>query len=195
MKKITKLKILKLRITILDIQPKIWREILVENHITFERLHILIQILFGWTNSHLYSFNVDGKTFSVPYNELESNNFDSEIKVTKFLYEKGQTALYTYDFGDNWEHRIEIIDIGDDERNAQYAKCLAGERNSPPEDCGSIPGYEHIIMVLKNKGRNIDPELLEWLGDYDPEAFEIDEVNEAILDPDKYMIDLRDFLF
>ena len=56
-------KILKIKTTILDIQPEIWREILIENNITFNHLHKIIQISFGWTNSHLHNFEVDGKTF------------------------------------------------------------------------------------------------------------------------------------
>ena len=173
-------KILKLRITILDIMPKIWREILIENDITFEELHKIIQIAFGWTNSHLYGFNINGTLFSVPDEEFESNNWDVNNKITEFLFFKGHKCIYTYDFGDNWEHEIEIIDILDRE-NIQYPKCIAGERNSPPEDCGSIPGYEEIIEALKNKNKSEYQDILDWLGDYDPEKFNIDEVNKAIL--------------
>ena len=185
-------KILKIKTTILDIQPEIWREILIENNITFNHLHKIIQISFGWTNSHLHNFEVDGKTFSVSYNEYENEDLDTENKIAKFLNRKGQKALYTYDLGDNWEHKIEVVDILEKEKNLKYPLCLAGERNAPPEDCGSVPGYENVMRALNDKGGKEDLDLLEWLGDYDPEEFDINEVNEAILNPDEYIFDLGD---
>ena len=77
-------KILKLRITILDIKPKIWRELLVENTITFEELHKIIQISFGWTNSHLYGFDVNSTLISVPDKEFENDDLDVNNKITEF---------------------------------------------------------------------------------------------------------------
>jgi hypothetical protein len=64
--------------------------------------------------------------------------------------------------------------------------CLEGKRNCPPEDCGSIPGYERITELLRKKSRTEDDEeLLEWLGDeYDPEFFDIEDTN-ATLRPTK----------
>ena len=76
-------KILKLRITILGIMPKIWRELLIENDITFEELHKIIQIAFDWTNSHLYGFDINGTLFSVPDEEFESDDLDVNNKITE----------------------------------------------------------------------------------------------------------------
>ena len=179
--------ILKLRITILDIKPEIWREILIKNDITFKKLHEIIQISFGWTNSHLYNFNVDGILFSVPDKEFENDDLDVKNKITEFLIEKGQRALYTYDFGDNWEHEIKIVDVLEKEKGLRYPKCLGGKRNGPPEDCGGIPGYEDIIDALTSKNKSEHKDLLAWLDDYDPEKFDIDEINNALLNPGKYL--------
>ena len=179
--------ILKLRITIPDIEPEIWREIVVENDITFKKLHEIIQLSFGWTNSHLYNFDVSGILFSIPDKEFGNNDLDAKNKITEFLIEQGQKALYTYDFGDYWEHEIEIVDVLKKEKEIQYPKCLDGKRNGPPEDCGGIPGYEDVIDALTNKDKSEYEDLLEWLGDYDPETFDIDEINKAILNPGKYL--------
>ena len=161
--------ILKLRITIPDIEPEIWREIVVENNITFKKLHEIIQLSFAWTNSHLYNFDVNGILFSVPDKEFENNDLDAKNKITEFLIEKGQKAHYTYDFGDYWEHEIEIVDMLQKEKEIRYPKCLDGKRNGPPEDCGGIPGYEEVIDALTSKDKSEYEDLLEWLGDYDPE--------------------------
>ena len=179
--------ILKLRIKIPDIEPEIWREILIKNDITFKKLHEIIQLSFGWTNSHLYNFDVNGILFSMPDKEFENNDLDAKNKITEFLIEKGQKALYTYDFGDYWEHEIEIVDVLKKEKGIRYPKCLDGRRNGPPEDCGGIPGYEDVIDALTSKDKSEYEDLLEWLGDYDPEKFDIDKINKAILNPGKYL--------
>ena len=179
--------ILKLRITIPDIEPEIWREILIENDITFKKLHEIIQLSFGWTNSHLYNFDVNGILFSMPDKEFENNDLDVKNKITEFLIEKGQKAFYTYDFGDNWEHEIKIVDVLKKEKGIRYPKCLDGRRNGPPEDCGGIPGYEDVIDALTGKDKSEYEDLLEWLGNYDPEKFDIDKINKAILNPGKYL--------
>ncbi len=116
--------ILKLRITIPDIEPEIWREILIKNDTTFKKLHEIIQLSFGWTNSHLYNFEVNGILFSIPDKEFENNDLDVKNKLTEFLIEKGQKAFYTYDFGDNWEHEIKIVDVLKKEKGIRYPKCL-----------------------------------------------------------------------
>jgi len=179
--------ILKLRITIPDIEPEIWREILIKNDITFKKLHEIIQLSFGWTNSHLYNFDVNGILFSIPDKEFKNNDLDAKNKITEFLIEEGQRALYTYDFGDYWEHEIEIVDMLKKEKGIRYPKCLDGRRNGPPEDCGGIPGYEDVIDALTSKDKSEYEDLLEWLGDYDPEKFDIDKINNAILNPGKYL--------
>lgn len=179
--------ILKLRIKITDIEPEIWREILIENNITFKKLHEIIQLSFGWTNSHLYNFDVNGILFSIPDIEFENNDLDIKNKVTEFLIEKGQKVLYIYDFGDNWEHEIEIVEVLEKEKGIRYPKCLDGSRNGPPEDCGGVPGYEDIIDALTIKDKSEYEDLLEWLGDYDPAEFDIDKINKAILNIRKYL--------
>ena len=181
--------ILKLRIKIPDIKPGIWREILIKNDITFKVLHEIIQLSFGWTNSHLYNFDVNGILFSMPDKEFENNDLDVKNKITEFLIEKGQKAFYTYDFGDNWEHEIKIVDVLKKEKGIRYPKCLDGRRNGPPEDCGGIPGYEDVIDALTGKDKSEHEDLLEWLGNYDPEKFDIDKINKAILNPGKYLFE------
>lgn len=105
----------------------------------------------------------------------------------EFLIEKGQKTFYTYDFGDNWEHEIEIVDILKKEKEIRYPKYLNGRRSGPPENCGGIPGYEDVIDALTGKSKSECEDLLECLGDYDSEKFDIDKINKAILDPGKYL--------
>ena len=90
-----------------------------------------------------------------------------------------QKFSYLYDFGDGWEHLLIIEKLVPKSPEAFYPMCLEGERNCPPEDCGSYPGYDHMITVRKNKKHREYNELIrDWLGeDYDPEYFNAQEMN------------------
>jgi hypothetical protein len=57
--------ILQLKITLRGTKPPIWRRVLVENTITFDALHDIIQITMGWTNNHLHEFNQRSSSFNL----------------------------------------------------------------------------------------------------------------------------------
>lgn len=62
-------------------------------------------------------------------------------RLFNVLGRAGTKAVYTYDFGDSWEHQIVVEKRLAAEPGRAYPACLAGERNGPPEDCGGIPGF------------------------------------------------------
>jgi len=106
-----------------------------------------------------------------------------KVKLQDLKLKTKQEFLYVYDFGDNWEHTITIEKISENTENLKTPLCLEGKRACPPEDCGSIPGYEDILYALKNPDDEDSEDLLEWLGeDYDPEEFEVEAVNEELSD-------------
>ncbi len=76
-------KVLQLKIEIRDIEPKIWRRFLIEDSITFETLHNIIQDVMGWENYHMFDFSIDGKTIS--HKEEESGFNPAEGMLDKLL--------------------------------------------------------------------------------------------------------------
>ena len=89
--------------------------------------------------------------------------------------------IYEYDFGDGWEHTVEVQKIVEPEPGVEYPVCLAGKKACPPEDCGGVYGYYEMLEALANPRHAGHEELLEWLGDeFDPDAFDLEEIN-AIL--------------
>ena len=102
-------------------------------------------------------------------------------RLCNVLGRAGIKALYTYDFGDSWEHRIVVEKRLPPEPGPAYPACLAGERHGPPEDCGGIPGFYHLLEAISDPEHEEHDELLEWLGgDFDAEVFSIDEVNRRL---------------
>ncbi len=67
------------------------------------------------------------------------------------------------------------------EEGIRYPLCLAGARACPPEDVGGIPGYENVREAIRDPQHPDHKELSEWIGgSFDPEAFDLDEVNQLL---------------
>src|SRR5271168_1859258 len=98
------LKIYDLRVELEAIEPLIWRRILVPGKITLPRLHDLLQLVMGWTNSHLHSFEIGERTFGMDGTDLEELNMLNEKKFSleEVLGESIREFKYEYDFGDSW---------------------------------------------------------------------------------------------
>ncbi|MDI6737238.1 MAG: plasmid pRiA4b ORF-3 family protein [Nanoarchaeota archaeon] len=174
--------ILQLKIQLLGLKPEVWRRVLVDDRITFHQLHKVIQEVMGWSDYHLYRFNLDeDEEIGIPDPDDEVVVRDSRrLKVKSVLNAPKQKIVYTYDFGDNWEHLITVEKILDNAEKAPV--CIAGERNCPPEDSGGVWGYEDLLKIKKNKKHPDYKEyIVEWLGeDFDPEKFDIEAVNRGL---------------
>src|SRR5689334_22063540 len=123
-----------LKITLLGIDPPIWRRIQVPSSISLSALHDVLQTVMGWTNSHLHQFEKDGKYGAVP--ELNEEDVievldESTVPVSRVLKAEGDSMVYVYDFGDDWRHEVVLAKIL---ASAAPTKpvCLAGERKCPP---------------------------------------------------------------
>jgi hypothetical protein len=97
------------------------------------------------------------------------------------LGKAGARAKYTYDFGDNWEHAIVVERVLPPEAGVAYPICVGGKLHCPPEDCGGIPGYYNLLMAISDPAHREHEEMMDWLGgEYDPDAFSVDEVNHRL---------------
>lgn len=95
--------IYELKIELRNTNPKILRTIQVDSNISLNELHDIIQLSFGWTNSHLYS-----RKISDIENSLTEFNYDNQIYVDSRSYKLKDFSEdlfeYLYDFGDYWEN-------------------------------------------------------------------------------------------
>lgn len=175
-------KIYQFKISIHDIFPLIWRRIQVPENYTFWDLNISIQDVMGWSGFHLHEFRITnpitGKLENIGIPDEDSKHFEINIcpewerKIKDYFTENNRQAFYIYDFGDSWEHTILLEEILPRVPKKKYPHCLDGERASPPEDCGGIPGYEYLIEVMKNPKHQDYKAMVERFGSrYDPEWF------------------------
>ncbi|MDD2970903.1 MAG: hypothetical protein PHE02_02070 [Lachnospiraceae bacterium] len=47
-----------IKVTIENLHPPVWRRIIIPERITFEDLHDVLQIAFGWENDHMHDFSL-----------------------------------------------------------------------------------------------------------------------------------------
>ena len=131
----------------------------------------------------MHEFHIGQKRFGKPDPNdslmgLPATGNERTVRIFSVLGKVGAKAVYTYDFGDGWEHSIAVEKVLPPDPGLAYPLCTAGKLHGPPEDCGGIPGYYNLLEALHDPDHE---EMLEWTGDgFDPEEFSIDEVNRRL---------------
>ena len=176
--------IYQLKVQLRYITPLIWRRIEVHDDITLERLHQILQIVFGWMNSHLHGFQAGNRTIGMPdvdeFGDLPAVEDENKVRLREIGLRPRSHFTYTYDFGDTWEHDITVDRIAPPEPNVVYPCCLDGRRSGPPEDCGGPPGYAEFLKAIRNPKHPEHKEMLQWSGPFDPEAFSVEKLNRIL---------------
>jgi hypothetical protein len=170
------------KVTLKGVKPAVWRRFQVPESYTFWDLHVAIQDVFGWLDYHLHEFelmNPESGGFAAIGIPDEEGMFDREILpgwkqgISSWFSRVYCSALYTYDFGDDWEHIVKLEKILPREEKRKYPVCVDGKRACPPEDCGGVWGYRDFLKVLKNPEHEDYEDLLNWVGGkFDPEYFD-----------------------
>ena len=126
-----------LRVELADIEPLIWRRVAVRTTTNLQTLHRIIQAAMGWLDYHMWEFEADDARYGVPDSEDAAwgrvVHRASATKPAKLLKD-GPTAFgYTYDMGDNWEHRVIVERLQAADPDTFYPVFLGGERRCPPD--------------------------------------------------------------
>jgi len=174
--------IYQLKVTLKYAQPPIWRRLHILSTDTLEDLHIALQIVMGWTDSHLHEFSKGRERYGVPDKEFPSDIHDEvEFRLDQMLTKEKDKLNYIYDFGDGWEHEVLLEKILPFDTAAVLPLCLEGERACPMEDVGGPPGYEMFLEAISDPSHPEYDELLEWSGgNFDPEHFDLALTNDLL---------------
>ena len=178
--------IYQLKVTLKGSKPPIWRRLLVPSDVTLARLHHIIQTAMGWWDYHLHQFTVGESYFGVPdpdYDDWMDMQDERKFKLNQIAPGEKSRFLYEYDFGDSWEHVILVEKVLPPQAGATYPVCIKGRRARPPEDVGGIWGYADFLQAIRDPSHPEHEGYVEWIGgEFDPEAFDLDEVNAALRD-------------
>ncbi len=122
----------------------------------------MLQVAFNWFDSHLHRFSDDdpsARTNGIPRIgwqprawvdawsltevefEGEEDEEDEEDTTIGEAMQHDGPLWYVYDQGDNWLHRIELIDRDVARADEPLAQLISGERRAPFEDSGGTTGH------------------------------------------------------
>ena len=171
----------RLRITLEYIEPAPFRVVDVPLTFTLAKLHEVIQGLFGWEDSHLWCFEVSGQRFELPdpealwYPGWKKIRDARRFTLSRAVREATGQMLYTYDFGDNWLHRIEFVRVFRVENPGSLPAFVEGKWAAPPEDCGGPFGFMDFREALADPSHEEHEHLREWYG----RPFDSEDIGEA----------------
>lgn len=177
-----------LQIELLDVAPRIWRRVVVDGRIRLNALHHVLQAAMGWTDAHMHNFEIRDMNYCAPNPELaeiDGGMRDEKMYRLNQLLATGDTALYLYDFGDQWQHRITVEAIQDvvpEHLSHGVAWVEGGEHACPPEDAGGATGYKTMLDILETAPYGDEAnEYRTWAGlDFDPTRFDRHAANASI---------------
>src|SRR5216683_1435770 len=174
-----------LKITLRDCKPPIWRRIVVRADMKLDRLHRVIQIAMGWSDSHLHQFVASGVYYGQPDREWDTED-------TQMLNEERYTVTdlapmvkarfgYEYDFGDNWEHEIVLEKTLPPDADFKHPVCLGGTNACPPEDYGGSNGYAEFVDAMADPKHEQHEQMKECIGGmWDPTRFSLEDTNAGL---------------
>lgn len=170
--------IARVKITLEESHPPIWRRVDVPMSASLMALHDIIQVAFRWKGGHLFEFRIGEKVYGKPHPEDEA--FGRKVYQAKSL--RLETLIgrgvgrfqYVYDFGDNWRHDLVIETIMEGSEDIDYPVFVAGARRAPPEDVGGMTGFMEFLEAVLDTTHEEHARMLTWYGrPFDPS--DIDE--------------------
>lgn len=178
-----------LRVELRDVEPLVWRRVLVANQWTLVSLHKWLQWIMGWMDTHGHEYQVGESVVAPDWwirelgNGVEEAAYRDErrVSVAKVVAELGARGEfeYRYDMGDDWRLRIVIESppAGMME-GVPLPLCVAGENAGPPDDVGGPHGYREFLAAIADRRHEQHEESLRWIGGvFDPKGLDINRLN------------------
>lgn len=131
------------RVDLRDTRPAVWRRLELPSTLRLDELHEVLQVLYGWSDSHLHRFTQgssvwdrDAEVFLCPYDVQDAEDegvATSDVRLDEVLAEPGDVLRYVYDYGDEWSLVLKVEQVGG---AVERPRCTGGRGSAPPEDSG-----------------------------------------------------------
>ena len=170
-----------LHIQLADIDPPVWRRLLVPGSVRLAKLHDMVQAAMGWNDSHLHCFEIGDERYGSHFDDYPEDEIDEKTVTVTAALEGHSRFLYEYDFGDSWEHEVVVESTWTISTGLKFAVCIDGERACPPDDCGGPYGYAQMLDAAADPSHAEHDDVVRWLGGpFDPAAFDLAATNAAL---------------
>jgi Plasmid pRiA4b ORF-3-like protein len=173
--------IIRVSITLLDVDPAIWRRIEAPANVTLEGLHDVIQVVMGWADHHLHHFQVGSLRYGAPTPDDIDIQDGRKLKLSRLIDDGERAFEYVYDYGDEWRCVVVLEATAPMIPGFAYPRLVEGARRGPPEDVGGPWGFGELLEAIADHKHERHAELLEWCGgDFDPQQLNITEINGSL---------------
>jgi hypothetical protein len=158
--------IARLKVVLDHVEPKVMRRFEVPVTMRLSRLHTVLQIILGWTDSHLYDFHFRETAYSIPDPEFDYHCIDARsTSLHKAIKDNGTLSFkYIYDLGDGWTHSIKVEKIEPAIVGLDYPFLIQASGRCPPEDIGGPHGYAKLLKILDDTRHPQHDDMLAWAG-------------------------------
>jgi Plasmid pRiA4b ORF-3-like protein len=149
-----------LKVSLLAVEPTVWRRIVVPSETKLSKF---------------------ARWFGAPDDDADHVIDERRVTVKQVLPRVGSALQWDYDFGDGWEHDVEVEAIEEPSATVKYPVCLDGQRACPPEDCGGPQGYADLLAVLADPTHEEYEHLSGWAPPgFDAERFDLVAANRRL---------------
>jgi len=162
-----------LGVELLDVEPMVWRRFVAASETKLPKFNRMLEAVMGWEGYHLHMFEVADLRIGQP-DEFSFDIIDERsVTAEQLLSRVGSQLLWSYDFGDSWQHNVIVEAVEAPSPDVRYPMCTAGQQACPPEGCGGVFGYDHLRAVLADPAHAEYEHLRDWAGaGFDPDAFD-----------------------
>ena len=127
-----------LHVWLREINPMIWRRLLVRSDSTIVDRHYTLQIAMGWESYHLYQFIIRGKHYGVAQpGGMGFPDDPTQVRLTDLHLRLRERFLYEYDFGDLYKQWVTLSDCN--ERSKSAIGCQRSRDAAPPINQTKLP--------------------------------------------------------
>jgi len=151
----------------------IWRVVEIKGSTLFSKFSGIIQGIFGHEPGHLYEFELNKYKFGPECDEWQEifdslDDIRSDSAFNSISFKVGGNGKFKYDFGEDIEYTIKLVEIRDLEKDAKYPKIKGNKEAYKCENCKLqdamfyCHGYEMKLCeacsesILKDSGSCIE---------------------------------------
>ena len=119
-----------LHVLLHDVEPAVWRRLLVSADTSLARLHCIVQIAFGWSDVRCHHFVIRGKH----YGDTQASAMPESGDLATFGFRSKERFLYQYGLSDEWRHQVRFEGAHLLAESAAFPVCIAGARAGPSDE-------------------------------------------------------------
>lgn len=175
--------IARLKVVLEHVEPKVVRRFEVPVTMRLSRLHTILQIMMGWTDTHLYEFTFRGSGYGIPDPDWDTDCADARSTSLSRAIRDNETLSfkYLYDFGDAWSHSVKVEKIEPAFPGLTYPFLIHASGRCPPEDVGGPDGYAQFLQIIANDQHEEFHETIVWAGgEFDPHFVDLARIDQRL---------------